>query len=109
MTVLLTVTTAFSGTNSGIVDESGSAIKGAYILIHDGSAPNPSQISSNWETQTTSDGRFNVKMESGCYDVFVSATFFSPFASRVCVTDNNHAIFKAKMKADRHAMVLRID
>ncbi|SRR6266704_226368 len=88
-----------------VVDDSGSPIKGAYVVIHESSAANPSLISSNWATQTGPDGRFSVKMKSGCYDIFVSNLSFEPLAKRACVKDAEIAELKLKMKASQQVLL----
>ena len=91
--------TAVEGVLTG---ESSGAIRGAYVLVHDSSPGSSQYVAQNWEMRTGEDGRFSFKLPSGCYDFFVSATFFFPYSDRVCVHDGRNDLLKLKLKADKH-------
>ncbi len=109
--VLLFSVTATSSTTTTIegslTTESGAPIRGAMVLVHDFSAlgSQATYVSQNWEARTGDDGLFSFKVQSGCYDFFVSATWFLPHSGRVCVQDGHSAKLKLKMKADGHVML----
>jgi len=113
--ILLFTSTAIPGSRTTIdgslTGETGASIRGAYVLLHDFTASpvqGTSYASQNWETRTGSDGLFSFNVQAGCYDVFVSATWFHPHSERVCVQDGGNIKLNLKLKTSRQAM-LRVD
>jgi hypothetical protein len=78
--------TQFKGT---VTDENGGAISGAMILIHWDPAGSAVGLESNVGIKkdlvltTDEKGRFTAELPSGFYDLFVSATAFTPACRKI--------------------------
>jgi len=71
----------------------------AFILVHDPSASEPEYVARNWELNTT-DGTFSIVLSPGCYDLFVSESWFHPLTERICLPDGDDTNVKIKLKPD---------
>ena len=84
----------------------------AFILVHDPSASDPEYVARNWELNTT-DGKFSIVLSPGCYDLFVSESWFHPLTERICLPDGDDTNVKIKLKPDhpfryKQSMVIRL-
>jgi hypothetical protein len=83
--------------------DAGKRINWAFVLLDDYTSVRceAEYASHNMEVRTGPDGHF--KVEAGCYDLFVSATWVAPLPERVCVQKGQSSKVKLRMKADRRA------
>lgn len=86
----------------GIVSGDGNRINAAFVLIRDYQSPAPGYGAGKWQTETESDGTFSVLIQPGCFDIFISATLYTPYSKRFCIEANHPPLFKIKMKKDPH-------
>ena len=85
------VAAAFGDTrfNGRVTDENGGAISGAMILLHWDPAGTTAGLSSNIGIKkdlvltTDENGSFAAELPSGFYDLFVSATAFTPACRKI--------------------------
>ena len=77
-------------------------LRGALVILHNIAENDPSFHSYNWEARVDPDGQFSLRVLPGCYDVFISAVWLDPYATRVCVPDGAKAKLKAKMRESRN-------
>jgi hypothetical protein len=88
-----------------VVGEDGAGIKAVFVLVRDFDASNQEYVSNKWETRTGADGTFSFVIQSGCYDIFVSANeLFFPFAKRICIRSQPTSL-KVKLKANPHPVL----
>jgi hypothetical protein len=90
-----------------VVGEDGAGIKAAFFLVRDFDASNQEQdyVSNKRETRTGADGSFSFVIQSGCYDIFVSANeLFYPYAKRICIRSQPTSL-KVKLKANPHPVL----
>jgi len=89
-----------------VTDTDGSAIAHAYILIHWDSSGSAVGLTTNvgipydLKTETDKDGKFQIQMPDGFYDVFVSANAFSPHTGKVRVKLGRRVIMNPRLLAD---------
>ena len=104
LAVCLFVLPAFASSLSGrVVDSEGAVIKDAYIVIHwDHSGSNylTDNLGIPKDLVLTSDdkGEFSADIPTGFYDVFVSATAFSPHCEKVRVKRKPGVSLEVKLK-----------
>jgi len=99
-----------SGTESGITgqvtDSAGAVIAQARVLVHWDPAGSPDRLSGDVGiTQdvlvlTDANGDYTVAVPPGFYDVFISATAFTPAASKVRVKERKSLTLDAKLPPD---------
>lgn len=95
---------------SGIVmgGEFSGPVGGALIVVRDYQQLDQGNVSSKWESHTAADGSFSFLMQTGCYDILVSANArFLPLAKRVCIRAERPSVLKIKLKADPHPILLQ--
>jgi hypothetical protein len=89
-----------------IVDSEGAAIAGARVLVHWDSAGSTVGLSDNigiqqdLEVTTDTSGTYSAKVPAGFYDVFVSATAFTPTAAKVRVKQAQRTTYNSALKPD---------
>ena len=89
-----------------IAEETGKPVGGAFVIVHDYQQLDQGYVSSKWESNIGVDGGFSFVMQTGCYDILVSANArFLPFAQRVCIRADRRPVLKIKLKADPHPML----
>jgi hypothetical protein len=87
-------------------DDSGGAIGGARILVHWDRSGADVGLSSNvglpndLTIQSDRTGRFEAELPSGFYDVFISATAFSPECRKIRLKMAETVRYDTKLKAD---------
>jgi hypothetical protein len=95
---------------SGIVvaEEAGRPVEGAFVVVRDYQQLDQSYVSSKWESRTAADGSFSFVMQTGCYDILVSANArFLPFAQRICIRAERSSVLKIRLKAYPHPILLQ--
>src|SRR5580765_6035157 len=70
--------------NGLLTGPDGQPIKGGLVILLDIAQNGPESSSHQWEIRTGSDGRFSLAVPLACYDAFVTAFRFDPYAQRVC-------------------------
>jgi hypothetical protein len=86
---------------SGTIENGGKPVAGALVVVHDYQRRDQDYVSSTWETRTAVDGSFSFAVESGCYDILVSAgPQTRPSARRFCTKANHSSVLKIKLKTD---------
>lgn len=104
LAVCLFALPAFASSLSGkVVDSEGAVIKDAYIVIHwDHSGSNylADNVGIPKDLVLTSDdkGEFRTDIPTGFYDLFVSATAFSPHCEKVRVKRSPSMSLEIKLK-----------
>jgi hypothetical protein len=89
-----------------IVDSEGAAIAQARVLVHWDSAGSTVGLTDNIGIQrdlvvtTDQSGTYSVNVPPGFYDVFVSATAFTPTAAKVRVKQARRTKYNSALKAD---------
>jgi hypothetical protein len=89
-----------------VTDSEGAAIPGARILVHWDPSGAAVGLRSNvglkedLTTETNERGEFEIEIPPGFYDVFVSATGFSPHSSKIRAKPGEVATYKVKLKVD---------
>jgi hypothetical protein len=102
--MLLTVSSIKAATLSGIVRNSqGTVIEKAHVVIHwDSSGSNYLKdnigIKQDITATTDANGAFSVDLPPGFYDVFVSATAFSPHCDKVHLKGDETKKYEFKLK-----------
>ena len=96
---LLAVGHVLSGT---VTDSEGAAISRAHVIVHrDSSDPgqilNGVGIKRDITTSTDESGKFSMELPSGFYDVFVTATAFTPHAEKIRMKGKAKA-YRIKLK-----------
>jgi len=95
-----------SGIAGMVVDSEGAAIANARVLVHWDSAGSKVGLSDNVGIQndliTTTDasGRYSGEVPTGFYDVFVSATAFTPTAAKVRVQKEQRTTHNSTLRLD---------
>ena len=85
-------------------DEVGGAISGAHISVQWDPSGSDAGLKSNvgirqtLNLTTDAAGLFSAELPPGFYDVFVSATAFSPECTKIRITAGKTATYNAKMK-----------
>ena len=69
-------------------------IRGAFVLVHSGSGKG--DVTAKLDEQ----GRFNLPLPPGFYDVFVAAEGFAPSCKKVEISIGHAATFKGRLKPD---------
>ncbi len=101
--LLFSVVAAKAGTLSGTVrDSEGAAISNAHIVVHWDSSgfnylKNNLGIKQDIAATTDARGRFSVELPPGFYDVFVTATAFSPRCDKVRVKGKETRTYDVKL------------
>jgi hypothetical protein len=110
--ISLTLLYAFSpdsknGRLSGTVrDSEGAVISGAIVIVHWDSSGSREGLESNvglgedLRLQTDKLGVYAVDIPSGFYDIFISATAFSPSCRKVRIRSDGVGTFSPKLKVD---------
>jgi len=111
--VVFTVLCMFSAsaeTESAIVgrvtDSEGAVIANARVLIHWDSSGSAVGLADNVGTKqdvivfSDANGRYEARVPPGFYDVFISATAFTPIAGKARVKEGRAATFGASLRAD---------
>lgn len=105
--VFLFVVLASAGSKSEIrgqiTDSAGAVIAKARVLIHWDVSGSTVGLSGNVEdllVMTDANGRYSATVPPGFYDVFVSATGFTPIATKVRVKEGKNAMFDARLPPD---------
>jgi Carboxypeptidase regulatory-like domain len=89
-----------------VVDSEGAAIGNALVIVHwDGSGSRTGlednrRIKEDIRARTDKEGRVNLDLPPGFYDVFVASTAFSPTCLKVRVKTGKPATFKVQLKFD---------
>ena len=89
-----------------ITDSEGAAIRKAHIFVHWDQSGAHVGLESNvgvkqdLTLETDEKGQFTVDLSPGFYDVFVSATAFSPDCRKILVKPGETAIYNAKLNMD---------
>jgi hypothetical protein len=89
-----------------VTDSSGAAIANAMVLIHWDSAGSTVGLASNvgikedLVMRTKADGTFNVDLPPGFYDLFATATAFSPTCRKVRTKGGETQEIKLRLKPD---------
>ena len=81
-----------------VLTSEGKLIHGAFFLVHDANNFYPQNVSSNREAISDNDGRVTLNVSGGCYDVFVSATFYTPHSERICIDEGKSTRLKIRLK-----------
>ena len=110
LTVFLCVMLASANSESGIrgqvTDSAGAVIAKARVLVHWDPSGSTVGLSSNVGipqdllVMTDASGRYSVAVPPGFYDIFVSATAFTPAATKVRVKEGKDATFDVKLPPD---------
>jgi hypothetical protein len=101
---LFSVVSATAATLSGTVrDSEGAVISNAHILVHwDSSGSNYLKdnlgIKQDIAATTDASGHFSVELPPGFYDVFVTATAFTPRCDKVRLKGQEMRTYDVKMK-----------
>jgi hypothetical protein len=91
-----------------VAQNGGKPMAGAFVVVRDYQQLDQSYVSSKWESRTAADGSFSFAIETGCFDVLVSANGqFLPFAQRVCIRDQGNSVLMIKLKSDPHPVLLQ--
>jgi Carboxypeptidase regulatory-like domain len=111
--IVIAVALAFiSGISAGsqsevrgrVTDSEGAVVAKARVLLHwDSSSPVSDKRNSVFQdviVVTDNKGEYAAAVPAGFYDVFVSAPFFTPVASKVIVKERKQAQFDAKLHVD---------
>lgn len=104
--LLFAATPATAATLSGTVrDSEGAVISKAYVVVHwDPSGSNYLKdnlgLKQDITATTDSNGRFSLDLPPGFYDVFVTATAFSPHCKKVRLKDKEAKAYDVKLKVD---------
>ena len=89
-----------------ITDSEGAVIANARVLIHWDSSGSTVGLTENIGTKqdvivvADTNGEYSATVPSGFYDVFVSATAFTPTAAKVVVKRGQRSRYSVKLKAD---------
>lgn len=89
-----------------VVDSEGAAIRGAYVLVHWDASGAETGLKDNvgikhdLAIETDGEGRFSAQLPPGFYDIFVSASAFSPDCRKIRVKQGETAIFETRLKVD---------
>jgi hypothetical protein len=89
-----------------IVDSEGAAIAEARVLVHWDSAGSTVGLSDNIGIQrdiiltTDANGNYSANVPAGFYDVFVSATAFTPIAAKVRVKQAQRITYNSALTVD---------
>jgi hypothetical protein len=89
-----------------VLDSEGAAIEHARILVHWDSSGSTVGLSSNVgvkrdiSIQTDKNGRFEITLPSGFYDLFVSSPAFSPVALKIRVRGGIAAPLEIRLHVD---------
>jgi hypothetical protein len=92
--------------NGTVTDENGAAISGAMILLHWDSAGSTVGLKSNVGIEkdlvltTDQKGSFVAELPSGFYDLFVSASAFSPSCRKIRLNDSATSELRFELKVD---------
>jgi hypothetical protein len=89
---------------SGVVrDSEGAAISGARIVVHWDSSGSSVGLTTNVGIKqdlvlvTSANGRFSAELPPGFYDLFVSATAFSPWCQKVRMNDGETESYDVRL------------
>ena len=89
-----------------ITDSEGAVIRGARVLVHWDASGASVGLRSNvgvkqdLTAETNERGEFEMEVPPGFYDVFVSATGFTPYSNKIRLRAGEPATYKAKLKID---------
>jgi hypothetical protein len=89
-----------------ITDSEGAAIRGAHIFVHWDQSGAKAGLRSNiglkndLVLETDTRGEFAAELPPGFYDVFASATAFSPDCRKIRIKSGETMIYKTQLKAD---------
>jgi hypothetical protein len=110
VSVLLCISQLFAQPQSAITgqvtDSEGAVIAKARVLLHWDPSGSTAGLTDNiGATQdisvlTDDSGKYSASVPSGFYDVFVTATGFTPTAAKVRVKRDNALHFSTKLRAD---------
>jgi hypothetical protein len=87
-------------------DSEGAVISGAFVIVHWDSSGSGVGLESNVglsedvRLQTDKLGAYSVDIPPGFYDVFISATAFSPSCRKVRIRSDGISTFDPKLKLD---------
>jgi hypothetical protein len=89
-----------------VTDSEGAVIAKVRVLIHWDSSGSAVGLTDNLGTKqdvivvTDASGQYSANLPPGFYDVFVSATAFTPIATKVRVKEGKPSIFSPKLNVD---------
>jgi hypothetical protein len=95
-----------SGITGQVTDSEGAVITKARVLVHwDPSGSTVGLVDNIGTTQdisvvTDDSGKYSASVPPGFYDVFVTATGFTPTAGKVRVKQGQRTAFSTKLRAD---------
>jgi len=93
--------------NGAIRDSQGGVISGAHVLIHwdpsgsDVGLTSDVGIKQDLTLTTDANGSFSAALPPGFYDVFVSATAFSPDCRKIRLTAGQTGTYNVKLNVSR--------
>lgn len=102
--LLLAAVSAKAATLSGVVrDSEGAVIPNAHVIVHwdpSGSSYLKDNLGIKQDMAATSDskGQFSLELPGGFYDVFVTATAFSPHCEKLRLRGKETKTFEVKLK-----------
>jgi hypothetical protein len=102
--LLLAVSSAKAATLSGTVrDPEGAVIANAHVVVHwDSSGSNylkdNVRIRQDATASSDSNGKFSLDLPAGFYDVFVTATAFSPHCEKIRLKDTEVRTYRVRLK-----------
>jgi hypothetical protein len=97
---LLNTGTAFSSTIAGTVrDSAGAVVAKAQITVHRDPVGGAKE-STDAVVSSDKNGQFTLNIAPGFYDLFVSASGFSPECTKVRASETKPAIYMPRLRAD---------
>ena len=95
-----------SAISGQITDSEGAALRNARVLVHWDSSGSAVGLRDNMGIRqdvavvTDANGHYSADVPPGFYDVFVSATAFTPTAAKVRVKEGHATTLRRKLKVD---------